>query len=338
MSLIDRIAKLKENVYLSKHEQLVQGVIEAIDDGLLQVGDKLPSINTMVNELGFARKTIVRAYEELKARGLIESKKLKGYYVISRKTNVTLKIALVMYSFQSLQEEFYNTFRNELGKRFQMDVFFHHNNIPIFETIISNIKGKYGKYVIAPIQDESIPYLLRDIPKGKLLLIDRYLFLGPEYAFVSQEFENATYDNLVKLVPDIQKYEKMILFFNGKNDYSPIGIKNAFNRFLSAYNINGAVEKEYKRGTLKKNTLYFIKNDSMLWRFLKDCVENKIAPGEDLGILSFDDNVSKQIVLGGITTMSTDFNHMAQLAADHIKFGNKIQTILPLHLFRRKSL
>ncbi|MEL7340305.1 MAG: winged helix-turn-helix domain-containing protein, partial [Bacteroidota bacterium] len=81
-SLYDEIYELQAINSLSKHEQLVQGVINAIDHSILHRNDKLPSINQMVAELGYARKTIVKAYEELKDRGIVESKKLKGYYVV----------------------------------------------------------------------------------------------------------------------------------------------------------------------------------------------------------------------------------------------------------------
>lgn len=322
---------------MSKHERLVQGIIQSIDGGEIEVGDKLPSINVMVREIGYARKTIVKAYEELKSRGLIESKKLQGYYLISKETNITLRVALLLFAFQSFQEDFYNTFRNELGKRYQIDVFFHHNNISIFENIISNFNGKYGMYVIAPIQDFSIQPLLQRISPQKLLLVDRFLFLGSEYSFVSQEFEKATYNKLVDLLPDIKKYKRIVLI-DDKASYSPVGIQSAFQRFLLDYDIEGVAEWEYIPGTVKKDVLYFIKNDSTLWHFLKECKEKEFVLGDDLGILSFDDNVLKQIMFGGITTMSTDFKNMAKIAADHVKFGNKVQSILPLDLFRRNSL
>ncbi len=337
MSLIHKIIELKQDHGLSKHDRLVQGVIGAIDGGVLQIGDKLPSINMMVREIGYARKTIVKAYEELKDRGLVESKKLQGYYIISQETNVTLRVALLLFAFQSFQEDFYNTFRKELGNRYQIDVFFHHNNKSIFETIISNIQGKYGMCVVAPIQDSSITPLLQSISSQKLLLVDRFLFLGPEYCFVSQEFEKATYEKLVDLLPEIQKYKRIVLI-DDKASYSPTGIQSAFQRFLSDYGIEGMAEWEHHSGTIEKGVLYFIKSDSTLWRFLKECVEKEYVLGKDLGILSFDDNVMKQIAFGGITTLSTDFNKMAKIAANHIKEGEMVQTILPLNLFRRSSL
>ena len=48
---------------------------------ILKKGNLLPSVNRMVSELGFARKTIVKAYTDLKERGIVESKNRLGYFV-----------------------------------------------------------------------------------------------------------------------------------------------------------------------------------------------------------------------------------------------------------------
>lgn len=337
MTLIENIIALKSSLDLSKHERLIAGVIQTIEDGQLQVGDKLPSINVMVSEIGYARKTIVKAYEELKNRGLIESKQMRGYYLVSQETNITLKVALLLYAFQSFQEDFYNTLRSELGEKYQIDVFFHHNNVTIFENIVANIKGKYGKYVIAPIQRSSISKLLNRFSAKKLLLVDRYLDLGPEYSYVSQEFENGTYTKLVDLLPDIKKYEGLV-FIKDHFSYSPLGIQKALDRFVTDYDLKCSIENKFLSGSIKKNFLYFIKNDTTLWYFLKECTKQKYVFGKNIGVLSFDDNVLKQILFGGITTLSTNFNNMAKIAADQVKSGDKIQRILPLDLFRRNSL
>lgn len=337
MPIKDNILNLSRYHGLSKHECLVQGIMKSIDDRDIKIGDKLPSINTMVDDVGYARKTIVRAYDELKNRGLIESKKMQGFYVISKETNLTLRVALLLFAFKSFQEDFYNTLRNELGKRYQIDVFFHHNNISIFENIIHNIKGRYGKYVVAPIQHSSIKPLLQNLSSNKLLLVDRYLNLGSEYSFVAQEFEKATYAKLVDLLPDLRKYNG-IVFIDDQVSHSPRGIRRAYQKLLNDYDLNGQYEREFVTGSVKKNVLYFIKNDSTLWYFLKECKEKNLVLGRDLGVLSFDDNVLKQIVFGGITTLSTDFNKMAKIAADQVKCGKQIKIILPLDLFRRNSL
>ncbi|QLG44374.1 GntR family transcriptional regulator [Costertonia aggregata] len=337
MSLITKIKELETVNTLSKHEQLVLGIIDAIDSGILSTGDQLPSINNMVNEVGFARKTIVKAYEELKERGLVESKKLKGYFIISQETKVTLRIALLLFSFQRFQEEFYNTFRKELGKKFQIDVFFHHNNKSIFETIMTNVMGKYGMYVVAPIPDKAVAPKLRLIEPKKLLIIDRYLSLGNEYSFISQEFEESTYLKLIELLPAIKRFKKFVLFYREDSDY-PKGVLNAFKRFLGDYSINGKVKETYKSSSLKKGDLYFFISDTLLWDVVRDAHNYQYKIGKDIGLLSHNDHVIKELVFGGITTISTDFKAMAIRAAKHIKNQETTQLIMPSDLIRRNSL
>jgi DNA-binding transcriptional regulator YhcF (GntR family) len=336
MTLLEGINKLGEQQNLSKHEQLVEGIIGAIDRETLKVGDQLPSINRMVSDLGYARKTIVKAYEELKGRGLVESKKLKGYFIVSKETNTTLKVALLLFSFQRFQEELYNTFRAALGDGYQIDVYFHHNNLSLFETIFENIQGKYGMFVVAPIPDMRISELLSQIEPEKLLVIDRFLPLDETYSYVSQEFENGTYEMLVQLLPSIKKYKKFVLFFN--NGDCPRGMLNAFERFTRDFGIAGEVVKHYVKNAIEKETLYFFISDTFLWEVLKDCKIKGFVLGKDIGVLSHNDHIVKELVFGGITTISTDFKEMALMAAEYVVSGRKIQAILPLKLINRISL
>jgi len=322
---------------LSKHEQLVLGIIEAIDSGHLNVGDQMPSINVMVEKVGFARKTIVKAYEELKDRGLIESKKTKGYFVISNKTKVFLKIALLMYSFQRFQQEFYNALRREIGDRVQIDVFFHHNNQEVFETVFANIQGKYGMYVVVPIETKLIKKLLLGISPERLLIVDRFLDLGSDYSYVTQEFEHSTYNTLVQLLPKVKKYKKVMLFFRKDLDY-PEGVLESFERFLVDFEVKGEVLQNYSDEVLKKDYLYLTISDSDLWSLLKDCRDNNFRIGKDVGVVSFNDHVVKEIVSGGITTISTDFKKMASLTAKNLKKLSYTQAIVPTKLIDRNSL
>ncbi|KAA1241554.1 GntR family transcriptional regulator [Aquimarina sp. RZ0] len=335
--LLEKIYDLQNINTISKHEQIVHGIIGAIDAGILKVGDKLPSINEMVSDIGYARKTFVKAYTELKERGLVESKNLKGYYIISEETNVTLKVALILFAFHSFQEEFYNTFRKELGKRYHIDIFFHHNNLNLFKTIMDNISRKYGMYVIAPIQEETVPSMLKLIPPDRLLIIDRYLNMPKEYSYISQEFEEITYQKLVELTPQIGKYNRFVLFFKEDSDF-PSEILSAFNRYIKDYNINGDVLENYEPNTIKKNTAYFSISDTHLWLVLKDARKMEYLIGSDIGILAHDDNIVKEIAFGGITTISTDFEIMAKKAAVFVKEGNAIKEITPTYLRQRNSL
>ncbi len=336
-ALFDKINELKNESLRSKHEQLVEGIISAINDKTLKKGDRLPSINNMVSEIGFARKTIVRAYESLKARGLVESKNFKGYYIANTNTKIKLKVALLLFAFHSFQEDFYNTFRKELGKKYHIDIFFHHNNPEIFKNIVATISGKYGMYVIAPIPNAETPKILSNIDPEKLLIVDRFISMPAEYSYISQEFEHSTYRRFEELLPVMKKYKEVILFFREDADY-PVGIKKAFTQFTQDHQLKGTIHKKYDQGSVKKNTLYIFISDLHLWQVLKDCKYAEYSLGKDVGILAHNDNDVKEIIFGGITTISADFKKMAQESAAYVKYQTRVHKIIPSELKRRNSL
>ena len=56
----------------------------AIDDGDLSPGDRLPTVRGLAENLGLAVNTVARAYKELEAAGLIETRGRAGSVVASR--------------------------------------------------------------------------------------------------------------------------------------------------------------------------------------------------------------------------------------------------------------
>ncbi|GHO57017.1 GntR family transcriptional regulator [Ktedonobacter robiniae] len=61
--------------------QLVQQITHALEIGILQTGDQLPTVRQMASELTIAPNTIVKAYDELARLGLIESRQGVGTLV-----------------------------------------------------------------------------------------------------------------------------------------------------------------------------------------------------------------------------------------------------------------
>lgn len=336
-TVIEKIQELEEVSTFSKHEQLVNGIINAIDQKILVKGSMLPSVNQMVKELGFARKTIVKAYTDLKERGIIESKNRLGYFISNESTDQTVKIALILYAFHHFQEQFYNSFRASLGENIHIDVFFHHNNMEVFETILSNIIAKYGMYVIAPIQNEHSQELLKSIPPHKLLIVDRYLDLGNEYSHITQEFERPMFETLLELKEVMLQYSNYILFFRHDADFA-IGVLKAYQKFMKLIGLNGQIKEQYTMGSLEEGTLYITHSDSDLWALLKDCLEKKWTIGEEIGILSQNETTVKEIISGGISTISTDFRQMAREAAAFVKDRKPVKKVIPSILIKRASL
>jgi DNA-binding transcriptional MocR family regulator len=60
---------------------VAQELEEMIGTGTLVVGDKLPSVRSLCASRRVSPATVLKAYEELEAKGLIESRPRSGYYV-----------------------------------------------------------------------------------------------------------------------------------------------------------------------------------------------------------------------------------------------------------------
>lgn len=335
--MIEEIRKLENIPGLSKHEQLVQGIINAINDKQLRKGDMLPSVNLLNKELGFARETIVKGCRELRARGIVESKHRLGLFVIDEDTEKQLRIALVIYAFDSFQEVFYKTFRNQLGGDMTIDVFFHHNNIDIFENIVSTVRGRYGMYVVAPIPHKRTAAILNTLPMEKFLMVDRYEPIAARFSSVTQEFRRSSYKVFRELQDVIKSYKGMI-YYHRPNSDTPIEILQAYRKFVRDCRIKSTIRPEYIPGSMEPGYVYFTINNTELWLMLRDCISNKLQIGKDVGILSHNDDLVKEIICNGITTYSTDFAQMAIRAAQFVLDRQPVTEVIPTVLIRRKSL
>lgn len=338
IAIYDRIKSFSSVARLSKHEQIVRGVLTSIEDQIVERGQMLPSINKMSSELGFARKTVDKAYGELKDRGLVESRNRRGFFVSTEAVEQTLKVALILYEFRPFQEVFYNVFRQAVGANVQVDTYFHHNNLAVFGDTIAKIAGRYGIYVVAPIVDKRVPAILDQLMEGRLLLVDRYVDMGAAVPHVIQEFQRSTYALLNGLEDRIKQYKRVEIFFRKDSESAyPPEILVACRRFCREQSIRLTVSERYLSGSLERNVLYLTVGDNDLWTLLEDCIDRNWKLGLDLGVLAHNESRIKKMVHGGVSTWSTDFSRMAEEAARFVmeRFPEKIT--IPTVFIDRKS-
>jgi GntR family transcriptional regulator len=62
--------------------QIVQQVKQALRLGMLEVGDKLPTIREMVSTLAINPNTVFKAYRELEHAGLVASRPGQGTFIV----------------------------------------------------------------------------------------------------------------------------------------------------------------------------------------------------------------------------------------------------------------
>ena len=75
------IYKVNTELNVPIYQQLVDAICVAIKNGSLVSGQQLPTVQGMVEEIGIARGTVKRAYDELERIGLVEKVQGSGTFV-----------------------------------------------------------------------------------------------------------------------------------------------------------------------------------------------------------------------------------------------------------------
>ena len=107
---------------------------------------------------------------------------------------------------------------------------------------------------------------------------------------------------------------------------------------LLIFNLNGIVIPNIRDHEIKRGELYIVFPDNDLIYLIKRAKENNWKIGHDIGIIAFDDSPMKEVLEGGISVVSTDFEAMGKTAAGLILSGDKEKLHNPFRLIRRKSL
>ena len=84
--------------------------------------------------------------------------------------------------------------------------------------------------------------------------------------------------------------------------------------------------------------IFVIPEDRGLIIIIKKIKEEGLILSEDIGIISYNDTLLKEIVEGGITTISTDFKEMGKRLAQMILNKENVKIENPANLMIRKSL
>lgn len=295
----------------SKQGAIVQGFLDAISDNALAKGDLLPSVNKLIQRLGVARMTVVKALNILKERGIIVSEDKVGYYVRDDNVIRELRVFLFLTGFYSYQETLYNSIVESISRQdITIDLFFHHCNPRIFNSLLSENLGSYGLYLTTGFNDPQVRTALKRIPSKKLLQIIRPPVLEG-VSSITQDFYSGLKRSLGKLKERLLTYEKFILIFPLRKGH-PEEIKAAFTEFCAENQIVFQIERKVNRELISKGTAFGVIEDSDLISLIKMGEELKLNLGSELGILSYNETPMKEIIRNGITVVSVDFVKLGQ--------------------------
>ena len=331
-----KIINIQNNQGVPKYKQIISSIEKTIEEGLLKKDEKLPSINKVCLEFSLSRDTVLQAYEELKKRGIIYAILGKGYYVKSTEINIKQRIFLLFEELNIFKEDLYNSFMENIGKGVQIDIFFHHFNLQVFQKLINDSNGNYTKYVIMPTNLIGAATSIKTLPVNDVYILDQ---TNPElnsFPAVYQNHLTDIYNGLLEGKSRLSKYQKLIIIFPGFRE--PLGMKMGFEKFCNDFAFDHEVITEFKNRKIQKGEVYVIPNDRDLVQVIEKAKLQDLKLGSDFGIISYNETPLKKIVENGITTISTNFEEMGKILAQMILTGKKEQIENKSNLIIRNSL
>ena len=89
---------------------------------------------------------------------------------------------------------------------------------------------------------------------------------------------------------------------------------------------------------IKKGEAYLVVDDQDIIHLIKICKAKAWVIGTDVGLVSYNENPLKEVILNGISVISCNFSLMADSMADFIKKQKAVQEVIPIEFISRLSL
>lgn len=331
-----KIIKIDSVSAKPKYRQIIDSIYNSIRNKRLKKGDKIPSINQICSKFNLSRDTVMAAFNELKAKGIVLSQPGKGYYIASTDIQRKEKIFVLFDEFNAFKEDLYNSLINSVKGKGSIELYFHHFNFKVFKNLILESIGNYTSYIIMPATFDNTSHLIAKLPVDKVYILDRLKPGLKKYPCIYQDFENDIFDALHEGDSLLKKYRKLIFVNPGGKE--PEERVKGFEKFCKTQNYNYEVLTTLNGVKPQLYEAYFLISDRDLVELVNIAKKYKMKLGKKFGIVSFNDTMLKEVVADGITTISTDFKIMGKTIGEMVLNQENRQERNPSRLITRKSL
>ncbi|MBB6126247.1 GntR family transcriptional regulator [Mucilaginibacter lappiensis] len=337
-----KILSIDEYSITPKYLQLSNAIIRGIESGDIVKDDMLPSINDLSFALDTSRNTIERVYKELKDKGIVSSVPGKGFFISNTDFQKPIKIFLLFNKLSAHKKIIYDAFVATIGEQATVDFYIYNNDFHFFKKIITeSVQNDYAKYIIIPhfLDNEAKAHeIINTIPKDKLILLDNLVpGVSGKFAAIYENFASDVYEALKKLLDKLTNYHTIKLIFPGKTYHSK-EIMKGFLNFCRQYAFEYAVVDSLSAETIQPQTVYISLMEDDLVELIKKIIASDLKVARDVGVISYNETALKEIILDGITTISTDFKLMGSKAAEFALSNCHEHFAVPFHVTVRSSL
>lgn len=331
--MLDTNTEIIFNQQVSKVKQLADAINHIISAKSLKPGDPLPSINCISREYDVSRDTVFKAFNDLKARGVVDSAPTKGYYVANAEVNVFLLLDI----YSPFKYELHRALTRKLPMNYKIDLYFHQYSEERFNKLITDSLGRYNSYLVMNYRNDVYSEILDKLDTNKTMLLDFGKFEKEKFAYVCQGFDTTLYDCLSEGKELLAKYKKIVFVYPDVTEH-PASCIPYFEKFCNDFGFPYVFRKEVHEEDVVPGNAFLIVKHMDLVEMVKLVRARNLELGRDIGAAVFNDEPMFEILDQGITAISTDFRMMGNVAADFIRSHKKIQTYIPTRLIVRGSL
>jgi DNA-binding transcriptional regulator YhcF (GntR family) len=319
-----------------KYRQVVDAITSAIEDKILIIGDKLPSISQLCVNNTVKRDTVMYALNELKAKGIITSHQGKGYYIASTDVKINDRYFLLFDELNAYSGAIYNKLMSLLPVHSSADIFFHHNDPCRIKELLMQSNGTYTAYVLSYKGLENYSHLINKLPGQHTCMIGK-----PEMDFTNShcvfyDHNKDMYEVLRTLRKPLKKYCRLI--YLSHNSDILINREEGFKRFCTEEKIDFLIcnNPESIRPALYE--AYFVPKDGILVKLIGQIRKAGLVVGENIGIVSFNDTEVKEITEGGLTVITPDYSDICSRVIEITKGRKRGQLRTRMNIIQRNSL
>ena len=326
-----------------KYIQVSDALISAIEQRKLIKGDQLPSLRHLSGELNISFDTAKKAYDVLKKRNIVVAAQGKSNVVNATGPLPVFRIFLLFNKLGSHKRLLFDAFTGAFTSLAEIDLHVYNNNLQLFSHLLKTKASGYTHYVIIPhLADDPLQIgsiIDKYLGAQKIVLLDKMVAgIRAGHACVYEDFGKDIFNVMEKAITRLGYYSVLHLIYPEENYYPP-EIMKGFEEFCTLHRFKFKTHSGIGQNMpISKGDAFIILSDDDLARLIQKIRMTALEIGKDIGIISYNETPLKEVLLDGITTISTDFEKMGRLAADQVMRNKTEKIAVPFRMTMRKSL
>lgn len=336
----DKEQKLNTSLHRMKYLKVAEHINHLIETEQLKINDRLPSLNQLIDQLKISKETALKGLNYLTEKGIIEAEYRKGYYVKKKTQYQPYRICLILDKMNVLRDRMYQSFLETIQGHAEVDVYFHNHNFKVFEKLVEENLPSYTHFVVTTFLHGNTAGVLNSIPAQKRVILDfNEKNLTGEYTCIYQDYKNDIAECLTELLPQLEKYRRIILIAPKEAFHSAEVIKG-FEAFSKLHKKEHHIFSTVDEALVLQGDAFitFSRYDQDDVDIIKLARKNNWVLGKDIGLISYNDTAVKEVLENGITVIGTDFNKMGEEAAKAILNKEVVVMRDPAKVILRNSL